>query len=507
MVATPQRNTEVEVIDIPLDEIRVSKRLRSVSEEKVEALADSIRLLGLLHPICVSKRKDGYLLLSGNHRVSAYRLLNRKTIPATLHLSDDMIGKLVEISENLIRSSISELQISSHILLREELLTKLGKRSASGDNRWNRTGVTNEELARSMGLEKRTYQRKKSIAKNMHPDVMDWLEETEWATSAMDMLALSKENHDVQLEVAKLLITGKCKGFKRALTLARIKCISFDWNAEQTRVKELVGRPYSVMKWNGDSSPLSKLCKLVSHDEDCQVIKKTWGTESCPNYSQHPDHAAHFINFYSKEGDVVADVMCGRGVNVLVGAALGRKMIGYDLSEQNLKTIRSTVLEHTNAKASDLTLHHSDGAVLKEYEGQENIWDLVTFDPPFVTFGSHEKYGDDSRDLAHAKDLDAYLCKMETCLKNLKRLVKPSSFSEKIFHPIVIKVGSGRHTKHGLIDLATEIEIIARKLNLIIHDKVINVLDSQWAMFNISRCIDNRYSVKIHETNIVMVKY
>ena len=337
MVATPQKVSEVEVIDVPLDEIRISKRLRSVSEEKVEALADSIRLLGLLHPICVSKRKDGYLLLSGNHRVSAFRLLNRKTIPATLHLSDDMIGKLVEISENLIRSSISELQISSHILLREELLTKLGKRSASGDNRWNRTGVTNEELARSMGLEKRTYQRKKSIAKNMHSDVMDWLEETEWATSAMDMLALSKENHDVQLEVAKLLITGKCKGFKRALTLARIKCHSFNWEQEQTRVKELVGNPYSVMKWNGDSSDLSKLCKLVSHDEDCQVIKRTWGTESAPLASQHPDHAAHFINFYSKEGDVVADVMCGRGVNILVGSALGRKMIGYDLSEQNLK--------------------------------------------------------------------------------------------------------------------------------------------------------------------------
>ena len=59
----------------------------------------------------------------------------------------------------------------------------------------------------------------------------------------------------------------------------------------------------------------------------------------------------------------------------------------------------------------------------------------------------------------------------------------------------------------GLVDMSTEVENIARGLNLIIHDKVINVLDSQWAMFNMSKCIDNRYSVKIHETNIVMVKY
>ena len=40
-----------------------------------------------------------------------------------------------------------------------------------------------------------------------------------------------------------------------------------------------------------------------------------------------------------------------------------------------------------------------------------------------------------------------------------------------------------------------------------VSGKVINILNSQWAMFNLSRCIDNRYSVKIHETNLVFVKY
>ena len=507
MVATPQKIQEIEVVDIPIDEIKVSNRLRAISEEKGEELKESIELLGLLHPLVVSKRGDAYQLLSGNHRYHALLKLNRKTAPCTLHVSDETVGKLVEVSENLIRSDLDQISICQHIVIREELLTKLGKRAQSGDHRWNKTGITSEQLAKSMGMDRRGYLRKKSVAKNLHPKVQDLLIGSEYAKTFSDMLSLSKENDDVQLEVAKLLTTGKCKGFKRALTLARIKCITFDWSAEQTRIKELIGRPYSVMKWNGDSSDLSKLCKLVSHDEDCQVVKKTWGTESCPNYAQHPDHAAHFINFYSKEGDVVADVMCGRGTNILVGAALGRKMIGYDLSNQNLKSIRSAVLEHTNAKGSDLTLHHSCGVELKEYEGQENIWDLVTFDPPYFTFATAEKYGNDPRDCANVKNLDEFTAKLEICLKNLKRLIKPSNWEKKEFHPIVIKVGSGRNTKSGIIDLATEVEIISRRLNLIIHDKVINVLDSQWAMFNISRCIDNKYSVKIHETNIVMVKY
>ena len=55
--------------------------------------------------------------------------------------------------------------------------------------------------------------------------------------------------------------------------------------------------------------------------------------------------------------------------------------------------------------------------------------------------------------------------------------------------------------------MATEVEVIGRKLGLVLHDKVINILDSQWAMFNVSRCIENRYSVKNHETNLVFVKY
>jgi len=90
---------------------------------------------------------------------------------------------------------------------------------------------------------------------------------------------------------------------------------------------------------------------------------------------------------------------------------------------------------------------------------------------------------------------------------NLKRLIKTSSFAKKEFHPIVITVGSGRRGEMGLIDTATEVENIARRIGLVLHDKVINVLDSQWAIFNLSKCIDNRYSVKIHQTNLVFVKY
>jgi ParB family chromosome partitioning protein len=503
LVATPERPA-VQVVEVPLNRIKVTTRLRGTDPQKVRDIAESVEGIGLLHSITVSKHGDWFHLLSGMHRLEAFRQLGRQSIPATIRDADPLIEELIEVEENLVSSRLSAIDEARFIVRWEEILTALGRRAKQGDNRWVRSGLTNEELAKNRGMSKRSYQYTKSIA-NLHPEVQDLLNETDFANNKMDMVALAKETDEVQLEVARLLVTGKTTTFKRALTLARIKHHPFNWDEEKARLREQIGKPFSVMKWNGDSSSLAQLCKLVKEDESCKIIKQEWGTEQSPLASQHPDHSAYFINYYSKEGDTIADVMSGRGTNLLVGAALGRKVVGYDLSPQNLETVRSTCLEHTEIDPADLVLHHSDGVTLKEYEGQEEIWDLVTFDPPYVF--NAETYGNDDRDLCHLKDLDAFNAKLEECLLNLKRLVKTSSFAKKEFHPIVMKVGSGRRGEMGLVDMATEVEMIARRIGLVLHDKVINVLDSQWGMFNVSRCIDHRYTVKIHETNLVFVKY
>lgn len=504
MVAASERVDQLDVVEIPLKQIKVSTRLRGTDEDKVTDLAESIEGIGLLHPITVSRHGEWFHLLSGMHRLEAFRQLGRETIPASINQSDPLIEELIEVEENLVSSRLTSIDEARFIVRWEEILTQLGKKAIHGDNRWNRSGLTNEDLARTRGMSKRNYQYTKTIA-NLHPEVQDLLNETTFANNKTDLIALVKESDEVQMAVANMLATGKCSAFKRAIQLARCKLLTFDWVEEKARLREQIGKPFSVMKWNGDSSPLSRLCKLVSQQDECRVNMKTFGTTEVPNYSQHPDHSAYFINYYSKEGDTIADVMSGRGTNLLVGAALGRKVVGYDLSPQNLKAVRSACLEHTEIDPDDLVLHHSDGVTLKEYEGQREIWDLVTFDPPY--FLNAETYGNDERDLCHIKELDAFNAKLEECLLNLKRLVKQSSFAEKRFHPIVIKVGSARRGETGLIDMATEVEIIARRIGLVLHDKVFNVLDSQWGMFNVSRCIDHRYTVKIHETNLVFLKY
>jgi ParB/Sulfiredoxin domain len=127
---------------IPLDEILVIDQRRSLQNDKVADLAESIRTLGLLSPIAVRRvgganktpdAKEGsgsYRLVYGLHRLTAARQLGWKEIPCRIfssskvnlgkpHLSDmadgDRHALMVEIAENLHRAELTALERAEHI--------------------------------------------------------------------------------------------------------------------------------------------------------------------------------------------------------------------------------------------------------------------------------------------------------------------------------------------------------------------------------------------------------
>ena len=429
MTVSKTTHTPAAIVEqIPVAKVKVAVRLRNTSEEKVAELISSINGIGLLHPITVSKRENHYLLLSGHHRLAAAKELGWKNIPATIKEAHPLIEQLVEVEENLVRSDLNAIQIAEHIIKREELLNELGQRAKTGDNRWHKKGLTSTDLAKSMGVTRRTYLYKKSVA-NLHPEVKDLLGETEFANNMTDMVLLAKQTDDVQLEVANILTTGKSTAFKRALQLARCKLLGLDWEEENMALSQRIGKPSSVMKWDGsDNTALGRLCRLVSLDDETRNLHRSSGGMEFQAYSQHPDHAAFFIDFYSKPGDLILDCFSGRGTNLLVGAAMRRRVVGYDLSTANLDKVRSVALEHTEIAPEDLVLHHSDGCELAEYADQSDVFDLVTTDPPYL--GGCENYSDDPREVPQ-KDTEAFKERMRTCLTNLKRLIKPSNWDKK----------------------------------------------------------------------------
>ena len=168
---------------------------------------------------------------------------------------------------------MNAIQTAEHIVRREELLVQLGRKAVVGNNQYSEKKLTNEELARQMGMTKRTYQYKKAVA-NLNPEVKDLLCETKFAENLMDMVKLQKEPDRIQLEVANLLFTGKAKTFNRAFMLGRLKYADDTWTDDTAEMREKLGSvPKSVMRFERQKNKLNDICQYVSKSEDTQVVK------------------------------------------------------------------------------------------------------------------------------------------------------------------------------------------------------------------------------------------
>ena len=90
---------------------------------------------------------------------------------------------------------------------------------------------------------------------------------------------------------------------------------------------------------------------------------------------------------------------------------------------------------------------------------------------------------------------------------NMKRLVKPSSYENKVYKPIIMKVGSVRKQGKGLYNMQTDIELAARRVGLTLWDSITNELRPTFQSFILQKCIANRFTVKSHETSLVFCKF
>ena len=86
---------QMELVDIPVADIKVLNRLRKTDAHKIQELAESIKDIGLLHPIAVAEKDNEYVLLSGEHRLSSYKLLDKPTIPCVVRENNPLINQLV----------------------------------------------------------------------------------------------------------------------------------------------------------------------------------------------------------------------------------------------------------------------------------------------------------------------------------------------------------------------------------------------------------------------------
>jgi len=96
---------------VRLDEIRPNpyQPRQQVAEEDLTELVASIKEKGVLQPVVVRRRRDGFELVMGERRVRAAKLAGLETIPAVVRSVDD--SELLELAlvENLQRKDLNPI--------------------------------------------------------------------------------------------------------------------------------------------------------------------------------------------------------------------------------------------------------------------------------------------------------------------------------------------------------------------------------------------------------------
>lgn len=109
--------------EMRIDAIVVGKRLRPLSDTTVKELAESMSQIGQINPVSIHQPNVSPVLVAGNHRLAAAKLLGWETIKAMVlgdKLTDDDL-KLAEIDENLARGELSAAERAIHIAERKAI--------------------------------------------------------------------------------------------------------------------------------------------------------------------------------------------------------------------------------------------------------------------------------------------------------------------------------------------------------------------------------------------------
>jgi ParB-like chromosome segregation protein Spo0J len=182
--------------DVKIGSVRIEGRVRRDLGD-VDALAESIRTVGLLHPIVLDTEGK---LICGARRLEAFKRLGRSTIPHVVaeNLSDALLSLKAERDENTCRHGLSPSE-SVSLGLRLEALekpaakkrqAKAGPKSGRGAKRGTNAigsgkfpepvgdGRSRDAVAAGLGMSGRTYEKAKAVVKSGDVELVEKMDRT-----------------------------------------------------------------------------------------------------------------------------------------------------------------------------------------------------------------------------------------------------------------------------------------------------------------------------------------
>ena len=134
-------NKRDSVIELKINDVapNTDQPRKKFSEDSLQELADSIKEHGVIQPLIVQKKGNGYKIVAGERRWRASRLAGLEVVPAIVRELTDEQTMEQALIENLQREDLNPLEeamamnnlLKTHKLSQEQLAQKLGKPRAT----------------------------------------------------------------------------------------------------------------------------------------------------------------------------------------------------------------------------------------------------------------------------------------------------------------------------------------------------------------------------------------
>lgn len=236
------------------------------SRSKLEDLAQSIKECGLLEPIVVVKRRNGYMILAGERRFHACKMAGLKKAPVRVLSANRQKVAELSLLENLQREDLNLIE------------------EANAYQGLLEMGLTMEELAQKMGF-KQTWRIKERLnLLRLHQDYKDALVEKRLTPSQAQ--EISRLPHDKQHQLYDMIMQGKADTYNKLRSLANHLLVP---PPEQTELAgpELTEKEKAVgQKYDRMVERLVSFIKSSFDPEDLKVLPRVTGSNVSVNIEQ-----------------------------------------------------------------------------------------------------------------------------------------------------------------------------------------------------------------------------
>lgn len=241
------------IIDIPLEKIIPNKsQPRSYfGDQALSELAQSIESLGIIQPITVKKQDDKFLIISGERRFRASKIVGLKTIPAYVRLADDKELLEMALVENIQREDLNAIEVA---LTYQRFLEELE--------------MTQEQLSQRIGKERSTITNVIRLLK-LPPVIQDAIRNG-IISAGHGRAILSLDDEKLQFELLTMIIKEKLNVRQAELLANSLKNPK---QKKETQHKENIPNHYKKVQKNlSDLLDLKVEIKTTSNGKKGKLI-------------------------------------------------------------------------------------------------------------------------------------------------------------------------------------------------------------------------------------------